>query len=71
MSARHWPCLNNENEGGVLPNVGTDFGRWTWEGDQSDDVIKARAESGALGTNSGQHFWQVIRYQNSVKCDLC
>ena len=34
MSARRWPRLSKT----VLAYVETDFSRWTWEGDESDDV---------------------------------
>lgn len=32
--ARYWPQLSKI----VLAYVKTDFSRWTWEGDESDDV---------------------------------
>lgn len=34
MNARYWPRLSKA----VLAYVRTDFTRWTWEGDQADDV---------------------------------
>jgi hypothetical protein len=58
VNARYWPRL--QKAGGVLPYVGTDFKRWTWEGDQSDDIIHAMMDGGAQRTNGGQDFRQVI-----------
>ena len=34
MNAHHWPGLSKI----VVAYVKTDFSRWTWEGDQSDDM---------------------------------
>ncbi|KIM72156.1 hypothetical protein PILCRDRAFT_82145, partial [Piloderma croceum F 1598] len=69
MNARYWPRLCKA--GGVLPYVRTDFKRWTWEGDQSDDIIDESADYCEPGIISGQHFGQVITLQNNVKRDLC
>jgi len=54
-SARHWPRLSKT----MLTYVETDFYRWTWEGDESDDVEEdnmdidgssARINNGGLST---------------------
>ncbi|KIM72166.1 hypothetical protein PILCRDRAFT_82137, partial [Piloderma croceum F 1598] len=64
MDARYWPHLYKIE--GVLPYVATDFKRWTWEGDQSDDIIDESTDSDTPEMISGQHFGQVIILQNSV-----
>jgi len=67
MHADYWPRL--QKVGGLLPYVRTDFGRWAWEGDQSDDIIiNARTDSCALVTNNGQHSMQVIITPTSARC---
>jgi hypothetical protein len=57
MNARYWPHLHEAKAGGVLPHVKTDFTRWTWEGDPSDDVINARTVS---DTNKGRHLLVIL-----------
>ena len=69
MNARYWPRLYKTGE--VLPYIRTDFKRWTWEGDESDDIINECVDNGAPGMISGPHLGQVITLQNSVKRDLC
>jgi hypothetical protein len=52
----------------VLPYVGTDFSRWTWEGDESGDVeedfstdiINTDVNNSSAGTNSEGLFKQVF-----------
>jgi hypothetical protein len=68
MNAQDWPRLY---KAGVLPYVKTDFKLWTWEGDQSDDIINESTDHGTREMTSGQHFGQVIIVQNSVICDIC
>lgn len=56
IAARHWPHLSTT----VLPYVKTDFSRWTWEGDESDDleeecstdIINVDMDSSSVGTIS-------------------
>jgi hypothetical protein len=64
ITARHWPHLSKT----VLPYVKTDFGRWTWEGDESDDeeedcstgIINMDMDSSSAGTKSGGLLRQVF-----------
>ena len=64
ITARYWPCLSKT----VLPYVGTDFSRWTWEADESDgveedfstDIINTDVNSSSAGTNSEGLLKQVF-----------
>ncbi|KAF8970177.1 hypothetical protein BDZ97DRAFT_129642 [Flammula alnicola] len=57
ITARDWPQLSKT----VLAYVKTDFSRWTWEGDESDDVdedgstdiINVDMDSSSAGTKNG------------------
>ncbi|KIM86377.1 hypothetical protein PILCRDRAFT_816309, partial [Piloderma croceum F 1598] len=65
ITARHWPHLSKT----VLPYVKTDFTRWTWEGDESDDmeedsstdIIDMDTDSSSAGTKSGELLKQPNR----------
>ena len=63
MNARYWPLLYKTKR--VLPYIGTDFKRWTWEGDQSDNItsINESTDRGESGMIDGQCFVQVISLQ--------
>lgn len=69
MNARYWPRLYKTP--GLLPYVRTDFKRWTWEGDQSDDIINESTDGGKAEEVNGQYFRQVIVLQINVTCDVC
>jgi hypothetical protein len=64
ITGRHWPDLSET----ALPYVKTDFGRWTWEGDESDgaeedgstDIINMDMDSSSAGTKSGGLLKQVF-----------
>ena len=64
ITTRHWPNLSKT----ALPYVKTDFSRWTWEGDESDDmeedcstgIIDMDIDSSSMGTNSGGLLNQVV-----------
>ena len=47
MDTRDWPRLHKAGE--MLPYIGTDFKRWSWEGDKSDEIINARLDSQSRG----------------------
>ncbi|KAH9485864.1 Protein wos2 [Psilocybe cubensis] len=47
MTARFWPRLQKDVR--ISPYIGADFRRWTWEGDDSEDV--AVDEKTAIGYN--------------------
>jgi hypothetical protein len=50
MDIQYWPRLQKE---GVFPYIRTDFKRWSWEGEQSDDLIIAMTDSHSPGTKNG------------------
>jgi hypothetical protein len=68
MNACYWSCLYKT--GGVLPDVRTDFKRWTWESNQSDDIINEDTDSDTPEEISGQYFRQVVILQNGVILDI-
>jgi hypothetical protein len=70
MNARYWPRLYKA--GGVLSYIGTDFKRWTWEGDQSDGIasISESTDGGELGMINGQRFVQVISLQIGLNATI-
>ncbi|KIM86381.1 hypothetical protein PILCRDRAFT_4881 [Piloderma croceum F 1598] len=57
IAARYWPDLART----ALPYAKTDFSRWTWEGDESDDmeedcstdIIDMDMDSSSAGTKNG------------------
>jgi len=57
-SARHWPRLSKT----VLAYVETDFSRWTWEGDESDDMEEDNMDMDDSSTriNNGGLSTQVL-----------
>jgi hypothetical protein len=63
MTTRRWPYLSKTS----LPYVSTDFSRWTWEGDESEedgstDIIDMDhdKDNTSVGTGGGHLLKQVF-----------
>jgi hypothetical protein len=71
ITGRHWPDLSKT----ALPYIKTDFGRWTSEGDESDDeeedgsidIINMDMDSSSAGTKGGGLLKQVFPLRISFK----
>ncbi|KAF9062589.1 CHAT domain-containing protein [Rhodocollybia butyracea] len=55
LDSQHWPSLQREEAGRAPPYIRTEFNQWTWEGDESDDTIRASPDSYSLG---GEDFFE-------------
>jgi hypothetical protein len=75
MNARHWLRLSKT----VLAYVKTDFSRWTWEGDEGDDmdedgstdIVDVETDDASAGTKGGQVLKEVFPLQTKVYVRSC